>query len=91
MFLALNEKWTIGKIHPLGDTVFESKDLFVFQKNRFLKAIKPRDHVGDDIVFTRNEAYVGVELFDLVELTNDMVGNGIIGGDVVGDVCNMAP
>ncbi len=52
--------------------------MFVFRKNIFFKAIAPRESVGDDVDFARNEVNVRIVLLNAVEPTNDAIWSGII-------------
>ncbi len=77
-----NDQWVIGKVHHFGDRIFKNKNLFVFGQDRFFKAIKSRECISNDIVFTRNEVYVWVELFDKIEPANEAVRSGVVSCDV---------
>ncbi len=72
----------IGQIHPFGDGVFEDKNLFVLKKDRFLKAVKPQECIGNDIVFTRDKVNARVELLNIVEPAIDVVRCSVVSGDV---------
>ncbi len=45
-------------------------------------AIKPRECIGNDIVFTRNKVYIWVEFFNIIEPANDAVQGSIVSGYV---------
>ncbi len=79
---AFDEQWIIGKDHPFGDRVFKDKNLFVLGENRLFKAIKPRECIVNDAVFTRDKVNVRVELFDVIEPANNMVMSSIVSGNV---------
>ncbi len=79
---ALDEEQIIGKVHSFGYRIFENKNMFLFRESRFVKATKPRECVGDDIVFPRNKVYRRVEFFNVVEPLNDVVRSGIFCGNI---------
>ena len=68
--------------YPFRDGIFMNKNLFVFGKDGFFKVVEPRECICNDIVFTRNEMDVRVELFNLIEPANDIVRSGIVSGNV---------
>ncbi len=78
---AFNEQWIIGKVHSFGDRVFKNKYLFVLGEDRLFKTIKMREHISNDIVFTRDKVDVWVELFNITEPANDAVRGGIVSCD----------
>ncbi len=77
-----DEERIIGKVHPFGDGRFKNKNLFVFGYVRFFKAIKFRECIGNDVVFTRNEVFVWIELLNIIEPANDVVWSSIVSCDV---------
>ncbi len=56
--------------------------MFVLRKDRFLKAVELRECIGNDIVFTGDKVNVRVELFNVIELANDMIRSCIISCNV---------
>ncbi len=69
-------------VQPFGDKIFVNKHLFFFGKDRFFKAIKSREHVGNVIVFARDKVNVRVQLLNVVEPLNGAIRSGVISGIV---------
>ncbi len=69
-------------VQPFGDKIFVNKHLFVFGKDRFFKAIKSREHVGNVIVFARDKVNVKIELLNIVEPLNDTIRSAVVSGNV---------
>ncbi len=47
--------------------------------NTFFKTIKPRDHVGGDIVFPQNKVYIRVKLLNCsIQLSPQMTWSGVV-------------
>ncbi len=64
-----------SKVHHFGDGILNNKYLFVFQE---FKAVKPRECIDNDFVFTMDKVNVRIELFDIIEPANDAVRSSIV-------------
>ncbi len=56
--------------------------MFVLKKDKFLKVVKPRECIGNDVVFARDKVNIRVELFNVIEPVNDVVRSGIVSFNV---------
>ncbi len=72
------EECLTSKVHSFGDRILQNKYLFSFRKDRFFKAVKPRQPVRNDIVFAQDKFNVRFELLIIVEPANDTVRSGVV-------------
>ncbi len=56
--------------------------MFVLKKDKFLKVVKPRECIGNDVVFARDKVNVRVELLNIVEPAYDTIRCGGVNGNV---------